>query len=119
MKLDLTRWREALRRFEGELKQLKKQRLQHREPGTSYDSGPPLLCIAEVTRLYCLRRHLKGKLHAVGSLRQVRLNDAGTPYALAHVVSDLASQEALLRSIEGWLESFLVEEVPAVTTTTG
>ena len=121
MKLDLTRWREALVRFEAELKQLKKQRRQPREPGESFDYAPLLLAKAEVTRLYCLRRHLKGKLHATGHLWCVRLGLSGRAYAQGHATTDLATQEALVRSVDGWMESFRVEEQvvhqPAAPTT--
>ena len=117
MKLDLTRWREALVRFEAELKHLKKQRRQPREPGESFDYAPLLLAKAEVTRLYCLRRHLKGKLHAPGELRRVVLTLAGSPFTQAHVVTDLATQEALVRSLEGWAESFLLDVPPATEAT--
>ncbi len=120
MKLDLTRWREALVRFEAELKQFKKQRRQPREPGESFDYAPLLLAKAEVTRLYCLRRHLKGKLHTTGHLWCVR-SVSGRAYVQAHATTDIATQEALVRSVDGWMESFLVEEQvvdqPAAPTT--
>lgn len=121
MKLNLTRWREALRRLEAELKVLKEQRRQPREPGEAFDPRPLLLAKAEVTRLYCLRGHLKGKLHATGQLWFVRLSPSG-PYAWLQAITDLATQEQLVRSIEGWMESFLVESPVArepVAPTTG
>ncbi|MCA2981869.1 MAG: hypothetical protein INH37_26645 [Myxococcaceae bacterium] len=120
MKLDLTRWREALVRFEAELKHLKSQRRQPRDPGESFNYAPLLLAKAEVTRLYCLRRHLKGKLHATGRLWCVR-SASGRAYVQVHPTTDLATQEALVRSIDGWMASFVVQEEaveqPAAPTT--
>lgn len=115
MKLDLPRWREALVRLEADLRVLKRQRRVSLEPGESFDPAPLLLAKAEVTRLYCLRRHLVGKLHTTGQLWCVRRTADGRAYPMAHPVTDLASQEKLLRTIDGWLEGFLL--APAAPTT--
>ena len=103
MNLDLDRWREALLRFEAEMKNLKKDARKTRAPGESYDSAPRLRCKAELTRLYCLRRFAKEKLHAVGRFWRIRAGGIDL-----QEVTDLASQETLLRSEPGWLESFLI-----------
>ncbi|MBL8913887.1 MAG: hypothetical protein JNM17_24505 [Archangium sp.] len=108
MKLDLTRWREALRSVETELKQLKKEQRQHREPGTSFDTGPLLLAKARASRLYCLRRHLKGQLHTTGRLQRIAVTSSGITYTLSHAVTDLPSQEALLHSVSGWMDSLVI-----------
>ncbi len=109
MKLDLVRWKESLRSFETTLKNLKTQYRQHREPGVAFDTEPLLLAKAEVTRLYCLRAHLKGRLHAAGQLRRICRTSTQRLYVQVLVVRDLATQEALLRSVEGWMESLLVD----------
>ncbi len=68
MRLNFPLWREALSRFETELKHHKRDRRRPRAPGEKFDSSALLLCKAEVTRLYCLRRFVKGRLHATGQL---------------------------------------------------
>lgn len=106
MTLNLTRWREALLRLERRLKELKMERRRHREPGTPFDSTELLRCKAEATRLYCVRRFAKGKLHTIGNLRRVRGRHTDVLR-----VEDLATQEALLRSEPGWLEAWLPSDL--------
>lgn len=109
MKLNLTVWREARVRLETELKQLKSQSRRRRAPEQKFDFGRLFLCKAEVTRLYCLRRAVRGQLHATGRLRRIKQGHlSGVTYQELHPVTDLATQDELLRSVPGWLESFLM-----------
>jgi hypothetical protein len=109
MKLNLVVWREARVRLEVELKKSKTESRRHRAPEEPFDFGALFLLKAEVTRLYCLRRAVKQQLHAVGRLRCIRLGHAnGRRYTELVSVTDLPSQEALLRAEAGWLETFLI-----------
>lgn len=109
MKLNLVVWREALLRLEAQLKKLKAESRRQRTPEEKFDFSALFLCKAEVTRLYCLRRAVKGQLHATGKLRRIRLRyPTQLPFSEVYPVTDLASQEELLRGVPGWMESFLV-----------
>lgn len=109
MKLDTRRWLEAVRTLEAELRALKLERRKPRPPGEKHDDTRFFRCRAEVTRLYCLRRHLRSTLHTAGRLWRVR----GEKWCDQLDVRDLESQAALVCSVQGWLESFVVEEVAA------
>ena len=97
MKLNLERWKTELRRVEAELKRLK---AVAKHPPDDFNFGALFWMKAEATRLYCLRRHVRGQLHAKGRFRRIAIS-----YLAMHEVTDLASQEALLRSDAAWLEA--------------
>jgi hypothetical protein len=97
MRLNLERWKPELRNIEAELKRVKSVA---RHPPDDFAFSALFSLKAQATRLYCLRRHLRGQLHAIGRLRRV----VGAATSM-HDVADLASQEALLKSDPAWLEA--------------
>ena len=103
MRLNLEAWKAELLHVESSIRQ-QKARIRA-APEDAELLRALFLLRAEATRLYCLRRHVKGKLHMIA---RVRILAGPHRWTQMLVVNDLASQEQLLRAVPGWLETMLL-----------